>query len=332
MMPIRVRQIIDSLSDSERTSLKKLLPQNDIKMPTEETYRYPNALLTAFPKGSEYSLLGFTAEEMLRLSKKEINIDSLVAAAKKFYPDLSEAAAAKISKSKTTAPFLERLKKTRRLIEAELDEPLQGETELTYQNFMGHPDARTSDQIFEMKLTGQINKNWTNFLFQIFAYAALDFSVKHIYLVLPLQEHLWYCNVEEWSQRSNYRDFFNNKAAVIIEVLTTPPEELLINRVAAIMMPAAHIVDRYNIGSHIQKQKKMKDIAKHIINKEAPHQIFLGGPQSSKLSISDIELAVAAAIIDEHSLKLYIHSPYIINLSQEVDECWNVKLLKKHLI
>jgi deoxyribonuclease-4 len=62
-------------------------------------------------------------------------------------------------------------------------------------------------------------------------------------------------------------------------------------------------------------------------------QLFLGGALSSKLSIKDEDLAQSAQNMNGSSLRLFVHSPYIINLCStpgEKDD-YGVHLLRKNL-
>lgn len=63
-----------------------------------------------------------------------------------------------------------------------------------------------------------------------------------------------------------------------------------------------------------------------------PYQIFLGGPQSSKMTITDGELTATAALIGAADLRVYVHSQYIINLATvDTPGDWNVRLLARNL-
>jgi len=52
----------------------------------------------------------------------------------------------------------------------------------------------------------------------------------------------------------------------------------------------------------------------HSLPTDRPSQIFLCGPQSSKLNIADAELMSAGQVVATRGVQLFIHSPYIINL------------------
>jgi hypothetical protein len=184
--PFRVRQLLSSLNPVESATLKKLLPRGVAKAPEEPAgTRYPAALLSALPDGEDYSLLGFISEDLLRLEPSQITPKALSDIIAERAPETD---IAKVLRSKTTEPYLEHVRQTRTKLQALNRGPLQGESEVgTGGPVVGHPDMRTTTQIFEIKMTGQLKKNWPAFLLQVFAYGALDPGVTDLYLVLPLQ-------------------------------------------------------------------------------------------------------------------------------------------------
>ena len=208
MEQYRVRQLLSLMDSQNRASLKKLLPKK-LVMPDVATGKYPSAILSVFPKGESYSLLGCVAEELLRLPVAQVNLVTLHTAIAKYYPEYSEINKTKVVKSKTTQPFLDHIVATRTKLDAVVKGPLTFDTVVSYEAVEGHPDAQTPTQLFEVKLTGLLKKNWVDFLFQIFAYAALHEPATDVYLVLPLQDTVWHSSVSTWTNRKAYRDFLN---------------------------------------------------------------------------------------------------------------------------
>jgi deoxyribonuclease-4 len=76
----------------------------------------------------------------------------------------------------------------------------------------------------------------------------------------------------------------------------------------------------YQIGSHMQKKKTLLQTVKDIpFDTGKPAQIFISNPQSTKVSINQEDLhqtSLYLLSIKPHP-KLFIHSPFIINLSYE---------------
>jgi deoxyribonuclease-4 len=321
---IRVRQLLSALNSVERTELKKLLPPKvATNPPTEpEGTRYPAALLSALPKEESYSLLGWITEDLLHYVPADITMETLTTVIKGRWPEATAEAIAKVAKSKTTEPYLQHIRETRKKVRFAARGTFTYEAEVgTGGPVTGHPDIRTPDQVFEVKMTGQLKQNWVDFLFQVFAYAALAPEVNDIYLVLPLQEIVWHHPVNQagWPKRAAFRDFLHQAAA---KKDTSSGSGLA----------ALALIEEHHIGSHMPKLKSLVDTV-HSFPAGKPHQIFLAGPQSSRLSIADAELAAANAAVVTTGASVFIHSPYIINLCTKpgTNDDYHTALLIKNL-
>lgn len=322
METFRVRQLLSAMDSTTKASLKKLLPKK-LVVPDVTTGKYPCAILSVFPKEESYSLLGCVAEELLRLPSSEITVAALHTAIEKFYPDYTATHKAKVVKSKTTQPFLDHLVATRTKLDAVVKGNLVFDTTVRYERVEGHPDAQTETQLFEVKLTGMLKKNWVDFLFQVFAYAALHEPATDVYLVLPLQDTVWHQPVSKWPNRKAYRDLLNSLSKAYQE-----PSAAL-SPIMGMLLQETH-----NIGCHVQKLKTVAltlSALSHETHK--PFQMFLTGPQNTKLVMKDEDLAAASAEQQLTSIRMYVHSPYIINLCHEpgTKEDYGVVCLQKNL-
>ena len=310
-----------------RASMKKLLPK--ITVPDTVTVRYPSALLGILPKDESYSLLGFIAEEMLRFPSSEIHIENLCVTIHKWYPAVKPEDLAKVRKSKTTSPFLASLTKTRLLLDAIVKGTLAFDTTVAFGSIEGHPDAQTDTQLFEVKMTGQLKKNWIQFLYQVFAYAALHEPAKELYLVLPMQEYVWAFDLSKWEskKRTQLRDLLQTTATKRQTVVPSAATE------NSAIYSAQLIQIEYSIGNHMHKLKSLTDTIKELSQLARPSQIFLGSSLSANLHIKDEELADSAKAMASSTLDLFVHSPYIINLCADPGEKddFAVNLLVKHL-
>ncbi len=319
---MRVRQVLDALSSTERPALKKLLPPGTATPPADlDTGRYPSALLSCFPGPYAYSLLGLVAEALLSRRPDDITIDTLTSAITTLYPATAPAALAKVRTSKTTPPFLAALQATRTKLEAALDGaiPRTGQV-VRHGPVEGHPDMRTSTKMIEIKLTGQLSKHWLEFLFQAFAYGALAPEATEVYLVLPLQQTVWRAELQGWTTRTAYRD-----------TLCRIAERVISFAAGGGALIAQLLREEHLIGYHAPKLRSLPDTVRSLPDARRPYQIFLGAPHTSKMVLQDAELAAAAAVVQERAIKLYIHSQYLINLSAIAEDAWNVELLKKNL-
>ena len=96
---------------------------------------------------------------------------------------------------------------------------------------------------------------------------------------------------------------------------------------------ASQIREELLIGSHIRKLPKLADTFRSAPDPKKPWQIFLGGPQTSKFSVADADLAAAASVLEESKSRFFVHSQYIINLAKKPEgtDTWHTDLLRKNL-
>ncbi len=317
----RVRQLLSSLNPVETATLKKLLPRGIAKAPSDPPgTRYPAALLSALPDGEEYSLLGFITEDLLRLPPATITPDSLSAIVAARAPDTD---IAKILRSKTTEPYLEHIRRTRMALRAAARGEIGPESEVgTGGPVVGHPDMRTATQIFECKMTGQLKKNWPDFLLQLFAYGALDPTATDLYLVLPLQEIVHHFPIDgvTWppTKRAAFRETLYTAAAT---------------RVATVG-PAHALIETHGIGYHVSKRRTLTETVATLPHAATrPYQIFLSGPQSAHMALKPDDIAAARTLVDAAHARLYVHSQYLINLCTPYssDDALHTNLLIKNL-
>lgn len=324
---LRVRQILDSAGTA---ALRRMIPYGFA--PALKTEAYPSALLSYFPKKLKYACLGVLAEKLLCLDTAEdIHAESLAAAVKQTFTafGLSTTLAGfdKVLASKTTQPFLNILMTTRYTMDVHLvgKKPACGSV-LKGTHVMGHPDARTPTQIFEIKLTGEYEKNWTYFLCQLFAYAALDPAATDLYLVLPLQTAVVRFDVRGWAGRSAYLARLEAAAAAMLAPAPMAPSA------PSVPLGGAAIVHKHAIGSHMPKHPTLLETVR-ALPRGVPSQIFLGPPQNARLVAKDADIAAAAAELTRRGLDVYVHAPYILNLSAvpKGGDDWATRLLERNL-
>jgi len=322
MEQIRVRNLLSHMNPIQRAELKKLLPPK-LKVPDAPDTRYPNALLSIFKKEECYAQLGYVTEELLRLTPADVTVEAACVAALKWDPTLTADALDKVRKSKTTQPFLDHIIATRRKVDQVAKGPLRYDEVVAAGAVQGHPDARTDTQLFEVKMTGQMKENWVSFLYQLFSYGALAPEATDAYLVLPLQELVWHADLRTWTDRAKFAAFLNSTAT------TRNAHE------SEDALTGALLRELYLIGFHASKEKSLPSTILNMALQVGPKpiQIFLSGPQNSKMNIADDELAAAAAAMHQTKLNLFIHSQYIINLCAEPgkQDDYHTSLLIKNL-
>jgi deoxyribonuclease-4 len=313
---MRVRELLSSLNADQGRALKKLLPK--VAVPDAAAKgKFPATLLSLFPKSDQYSITGLIAESLL--GTENPSCDGLCALAQHYNVDLTTKELTKLTKSKTTSAFLQSICTTRTKMLEISRGSLQTNQEVHGNGIVGHPDFRTETQLFEVKTTAQLKTNWSDFLLQTFAYAALAPETTDLYIVLPLQELVWHYEIKDWKNRDAYK--------TLLERYANPTVEEETNFAKTVLM-----LETFRIGSHIPKLKSLVATVESTPPTK-PFQIFLTNPQSTALSITDAELAACAQVIGVRKSQVYIHSPYIINLCYEpgtIDD-YPLQCLIKHL-
>ena len=90
------------------------------------------------------------------------------------------------------------------------------------------------------------------------------------------------------------------------------------------------MIEHYNIGHHTKKAPSLLQTVQSLVP-GTPYQIFMGGNQNSRLTVKDDDLFAAAEYIAQNNIVLYIHSPYLINLSGTAADEWHYRYMERLL-
>ncbi len=311
LMMIRVRK---ALSDSDlRRKLRGKIPREAFSVPECNKPSYPTGLLKYLPEDSigKYPLLGLITEYLLQ--RHHIDADTLSSVCLKFGVILPP----NVLNLSTTQRYLKNIQSTKILLDELIEGDATYDAEIAQPDspIHGHPDILTPTQIFEIKTTGQLKQGWSNFVMQTFAYAALYPKADTVYIVLPLSEFVWKFSVKEWNKRDKFLEVFKTYAA-------PNQDTTFFNSIFA----------TFPIGLHIKKRTRLsatlKDIDGYAMHR--PMQIFF--TKSSRLHLSDEDIAESCSIVQDKGLSLYIHAPYLLNLCIDpTEDEYVVKCLQKHL-
>jgi deoxyribonuclease-4 len=318
---VRVRQILSSLSADDRAKLRRAIPKDAFRCPEGlASTPYPAAVLALFPKATAYSALGILAEDLLRLPATAIDVGNLLKGMRVIHSAMTFGQAQVIKAHKTTGPFLATLAETRQRLDAALgtEVPLYNQV-LESAMVQGHPDIITGTQVFEVKLTGLLERGWPDFIFQVFAYAALAPQTTRLHVVLPLQGRVWTYETHDWATRTAY-----------LSILDKAAKKACSTAINDAVWGAA-LRAEYRIGHHISKQKTLAETVRSVPDPTRPYQIFLSGPMNSKVAVKDADIAAAAAMVAATGVQMYVHTPYLINLCAKTDGDWNRALLIKNV-
>lgn len=326
-MSIRVREILDGLKGTGRRPLLKYIPK--VNLPSETKGLFPNAILSILPYDQKYSLVGLITETLV-LSSEPITNDSPIEELSKLGVTLDETVKAKIKKSKTTTDYIKKIEKTREVLKEKLAEfngsgpyEILLNQELAYDCVEGHPDGICGKTVMEVKTTSKLDDQIDYFMLQLCAYVALgDGYYSQAILVLPLQQTVIAIDARMWPKRKYFRGLLVSKAKNLIAA--KPTIDL------TSMMTASYIVEHYRIGNHTKKAPTLLETVKSLPS-NIPYQIFLGGNQNTRLTVKDADLAAAAEYLEENNIILYIHSPYLINLSGTSSDNWQENYLQRLL-
>jgi deoxyribonuclease IV len=326
-MSIRVREVLDGLKGTGRRPLLKYIPKPSL--PSDTKGVFPNALLSALPYDQKHSLIGLVTEALV-LGTEPITSDSIITELTKLGITLDEVSQNKIKKSKTTTDYIKKIEKTREVLSEKLSEAngagphtiLQG-AELTSDCLEGHPDGICGKTVMEVKTTSKLEDGFTYFLLQLCAYVALgEGYYTQALLILPLQQTVIIIDTRMWPKRKYYLGLLISKAKKLIQSQPTID--------AQDYMTARLLVEHYGIGSHTKKAPTLLQTVQNL-TPGIPFQIFLGGNQNSRLTVKEKDLEAAAEYIEENNIVLYIHSPYLINLSGTADDEWHYRYMEKLL-
>ena len=325
-MSLRVREILDALKGTGRRPLLKYIPR--LTPPTDSKGLFPNAILSALPYDQKYSLVGLITESLV-LSAAPITNDSPLEELEKLNIHLDDTAKAKIRKSKTTTDYIKKIQRTRDVLQQKLKEMNTAEEEmllaqqLAFDCVEGHPDGIYGKTVLEVKTTSKLDDDFNYFMLQLCAYVALgDGRFYQAILVLPLQQTVVAFDTRLWPKRKSYRNLLVSKAKTIIAQKPQIEASTIIN--------ASLMIEHYNIGHHTKKAPSLLQTVQSLVP-GTPYQIFMGGNQNSRLTVKDDDLFAAAEYIAQNNIVLYIHSPYLINLSGTAADEWHYRYMERLL-
>lgn len=87
------------------------------------------------------------------------------------------------------------------------------------------------------------------------------------------------------------------------------------------------VTDTFNVGYQIKKGRKFSQTLNELSSKR-PYQFFLTA-RSTDFKISDDEILKCAEIVEAKKLKIFVHTPYLLNLAN--NDAYIVESLRNHL-
>jgi deoxyribonuclease-4 len=330
-MTLRVRHILDN---TDKRTLYKYIPK--YVLPENKKGIFPSSIGSCLPTDEKCSIIGLLTEFLVLYENKielhkndshennshKINNDRIFEGLERLDIFLSDIQKDKIIKSKTTINYLEKINNTRKKLFEFIkkdNNPILKEQELRYKSIQGHPDGIYNQFAIEIKTTSKLEKDIKYYMLQLLSYLALDLSrFEQAILVLPLQESIITFDKKDCRDIKKYLELLNEKA----EAIPKPNLENIIN--------IQLLIQSYNIGYHMKKSKTFLQTVVNM-NSNIPYQIFMGGAQTSKININEEDIKNSSLYIQKNNIKLYVHSPYIINLCSKTEDDWQLLNLAKLL-
>lgn len=224
--------------------------------------------------------------------------------------------------------------------------------ELKHQHIFGHPDiigmANGKRFIIDIKTSSGFKSIRQHAFMQIIAYAALSrvsgVDVDLVGIYLPLQCQLMWFDIAAWDLTS----YLN----VLLYVSRPPPltDSALFNVVQYVsQLNSMTYCQAAGIGSHFSRSgTTLPGAISRFIDSlgNVPGQVFIYPRNGSKFKddevpepkITDEEYKLARTFIDLNDLRIFIHAPYVINLSNpytshnSTSDTYVINLLRNNLI
>lgn len=139
-----------------------------------------------------------------------------------------------------------------------------------------------------------------------------------ICLVLPLQGYIWSYDLNKWKKREEYKNII---LSYNLEVEYEQMEKYIMRNT---------LYSSYIIGTHIPKLPSLLNTVKTMASDNTiPYQIYLS--MKSHFIISDEEISECFHVVQRFNLKVFVHSPHIINLAKITEDNYVVKCLQLNL-
>lgn len=184
---------------------------------------------------------------------------------------------------------------------------------LSLNGYQTHADIISNNKIYLIVTSTTLIRDWKNYISIIFLKSILG-EFTHIVIWGVLQEVLVEYDLEKWDSTDLKKLVFNSSKSDLSEM-----ERHIIRN---------SLYQNYKIGHHTSKMPKLSDtIEKMSKNPNIPYQIFLS--MKSSFVISDEEISKSLNLVQKFNLRVYVHSPYILNLASE--NKYVVESLKYHL-
>ena len=176
----------------------------------------------------------------------------------------------------------------------------------------GHPDLVTTKTIYDIKTTAKFCSMRINTILQLLSYFCLARrlgmkKLTHIGLILPAQNLILNVSLKHWDWKPFYKKLKN-----AVEVKKGREE----------MIRSSYLRNRLDwekympyVGTHMKKELLFQYIQHRP---QVAYQFFVGGNQNTHANCKEAYKKRLKKMLNQYpQAKVYIHSPYILNLSRK---------------
>ena len=172
---------------------------------------------------------------------------------------------------------------------------------------VGHPDLLSTDTVYDIKTTGRFGRMRTSTILQLLSYFCLcqrlGLTVTKVGLILPLQLKVVTYDLSNW----RWEPFYDELQATI---------RCKENKEKLWDMSVAQALEFRHLTPHVGRHCHKKDLISIITGEHLPAtQFFLSGNSSLEVVFADSFANDLKKAISSSSTRVFIHSPYSINLS-----------------
>ena len=172
---------------------------------------------------------------------------------------------------------------------------------------VGHPDLVSFDTVYEIKTTGRFSAMRIDTIFQLLSYFCLaqklGLAVKKIALVLPLQLKVVTYDLSEWEWEPFYHE------------LNLAIEEKLQRESLWYADPISNMLFMNKLNTQVGSHCHLSDLLVLVKQNFAAVQFFISGNVTTKVNYTPKFKKDLTESITNSITPVFIHSPYILNLS-----------------
>lgn len=171
-------------------------------------------------------------------------------------------------------------------------------------HIVGHPDLMTDNVVYDIKTTGRFGAMRIHCIFQLLSYYCLSkinkLSIDTIGLVLPLQLQIVKYNISSW----DWKPFYH----ALIDCITEKMIQSCLWDIDSFLHDIFVMQIEENVGFHCHNEQLVPCMKKNI----PALQFFVNGNVNGNVKF---DKKFMNQLNIQTKSKIYIHSPYILNLS-----------------